>query len=50
MARLLGSGQILGNESVLVDYENGKYNFRALPKGNANFVFHGTDSDKGDIL
>jgi ATP-dependent Clp protease ATP-binding subunit ClpB len=50
MARLLGSGQVMGNEGVLVDYENDKYTFRALQQNNANFVLHGTNNDKGDIL
>jgi ATP-dependent Clp protease ATP-binding subunit ClpB len=50
MARLLGSGQVMGNEYVLVDYENDKYTFRALPQNNANFVLHGMPNDKGEIL
>jgi len=50
MARLLGSGQVLGNEGVLVDWDGDKYTFRALPQNNGNFVLHGSKTDKGDIL
>ena len=50
MARLIGSDQILGNEGVLIDFENDKYTFRALPQTNGNFVLHGTEMDKGDVL
>jgi len=50
LARILGSGQVLGHEGVLIDFVDDKFTFRALPKNNANFVLHGTDSDKEDIL
>jgi ATP-dependent Clp protease ATP-binding subunit ClpA len=50
MARLLGSGQVVGGEGVLVDYIDDKYTFRALPQNNGNFVIHGGEMDKGDIL
>lgn len=50
MARILGSGQVLGHEGVLIDFENEAYSFRAVPKNNGNMVLHGTDSDKKDIL
>jgi ATP-dependent Clp protease ATP-binding subunit ClpB len=50
MARLLGSGQVMGNEGVLVDYDGDKYTFRALPQNNSNFVLHGMKDDRGDIL
>ena len=50
MARLLGSGQIMGDEGVLIDYIDGKYTFRALPQNNTNFVLHGSPTDMGDLL
>ena len=50
MARLLGSGQIMGDEGVLVDYIDDKYTFRALPQTNNNFVLHGSATDMGDLL
>jgi ATP-dependent Clp protease ATP-binding subunit ClpB len=50
MARILGSGQVMGHEGVLIDFVDDKFTFRALPKDNANFVLHGTESDKEDIL
>ena len=50
MARLLGSGQIMGDEGVLIDYIYGKYTFRALPQNNTNFVLHGSPTDMGDLL
>lgn len=50
MARLLGSGQVLGGEGVLVDYIDDKYTFRALPQTNTNFVLHGSATDMGDLL
>ncbi len=46
MARILGSGQVQSEESVLIDFED-KYTFKALPRGNPQFRIHGT---KGDIL
>lgn len=49
-ARLLGNGQIGPAEGVMVDFEDGKYTFRALSKNNKNFVLHGTNDDNGDIL
>ena len=50
MARLLGSGQIMGDEGVLIDYIDGKYTFRALQQNNTNFVLHGSPTDMGDLL
>lgn len=50
MARLLGSGQVMGGEGVLVDYIDDKYTFRALPQNNTNFVLHGSPTDMGDLL
>ena len=50
MARLLGSGQVMGGEGVLVDYIDDKYTFRALPQNNTNFVLHGSPIDMGDLL
>jgi ATP-dependent Clp protease ATP-binding subunit ClpB len=50
IARVLGSGQVLGNESVLIDFEDGKYTFKAFPRGGSQFRIHGALKDKGDIL
>jgi ATP-dependent Clp protease ATP-binding subunit ClpB len=50
LARILGSNQLLNSEGILVDYEDDKYTFRALPKGNSNLVIHGSNSDKKDDL
>ena len=50
MARLLGSGQVMSDEGVLIDYLDGQYTFRALPQTNTNFVLHGGPIDMGDLL
>lgn len=50
LARLIGGGQIGSTEGVLIDLEDDKLTFRALPTTNKNFVLHGTKSDNEDIL
>ena len=48
LARIVG--QVQSTEGVLVDFENDKLTFRALPKTSNNLVIHGTANDKEDIL
>jgi ATP-dependent Clp protease ATP-binding subunit ClpB len=50
IARILGSGQVLGYESVLIDFEDGKYTFKAFQREGSQFRIHGALKDKGDIL
>jgi ATP-dependent Clp protease ATP-binding subunit ClpA len=51
LARIIGGNQVLSTEGVLVDYEDSKYTFKALPQTNKNFVLHGAEDDKDkDIL
>ena len=50
LARIVGSNQVLSTEGVLIDFENDKYTFRALPQNNSTFVIHGTEKDNEDIL
>jgi ATP-dependent Clp protease ATP-binding subunit ClpA len=50
LARIVGSNQVLSTEGVLIDFENDKYTFRALPQNNSHFVIHGTEKDNEDIL
>jgi ATP-dependent Clp protease ATP-binding subunit ClpB len=50
ISRILGGCQILSHEMLIVDFENDKYTFRARTRSTTNFVVHGSNQDKGDIL
>ena len=50
MARVVSGNQVLSTEGVLIDVEDSKFTFRALPRNNGGFVLHGNESDKEDIL
>jgi ATP-dependent Clp protease ATP-binding subunit ClpA len=50
VARVLSSGQVQGNEGVLIDFEDDKYTFRAVPRNNNQLRLHGTKPNEDNIL